>query len=98
MQDLYKEQYPLSNACGQLGKSFGCSNMLDVRLNITLCTDKTCTSFVTAGQSYQDYNCAPEEEHMQCPVDPEMQITATTHAHWYVLLHKYEEFVHVFLN
>ena len=37
------------------------------------------------GQSYQDYNCPAGEEHMQCPVDPNMQITATTHATWQVL-------------
>jgi hypothetical protein len=33
-------------------------------------------------QSYQDYNCPAGEEHLQCPVDPEMTITATTHATW----------------
>ena len=33
-------------------------------------------------QSYEDYNCPPGEEHMQCPVDPNMLITATTHATW----------------
>lgn len=35
------------------------------------------------GQSYQDYKCSPDEEHMQCDVDPEMQIVASTHAKWY---------------
>ncbi|EJK55173.1 hypothetical protein THAOC_25123 [Thalassiosira oceanica] len=35
------------------------------------------------GQSYQDYSCSPGEEHMQCQVDPTLQITATTHASWY---------------
>ena len=36
------------------------------------------------GQSYQDYNC-PEEEyrHMQCQVDPNMELKATTQASWY---------------
>ncbi|KAL7478358.1 hypothetical protein ACHAW6_004124, partial [Cyclotella cf. meneghiniana] len=53
VKDLYNDQYPLSNACGQLG------------------------------QSYQDYNCPAGEEHMQCSIDPTMQITATTHATWY---------------
>ncbi|KAL3786230.1 hypothetical protein HJC23_002481, partial [Cyclotella cryptica] len=52
-KDLYNDQYPLSNACGQLG------------------------------QSYQDYNCAAGEQHMQCSIEPMMQITATTHATWY---------------
>ncbi|KAL7509036.1 hypothetical protein ACHAXN_008233 [Cyclotella atomus] len=35
------------------------------------------------GQSYQDYNCPAGEKHFQCAVDPEMTITATTHASWY---------------
>jgi len=35
------------------------------------------------GQSYQDYECAAGEEHMQCAVDPDMTITATTNAKWY---------------
>ena len=34
-------------------------------------------------QSYQDYECSPGEEHMQCKVDPNMSIKATTHATWY---------------
>jgi len=34
-------------------------------------------------QSYQDYHCAPEEAHMECPVDPNMQITAVTNAKWW---------------
>ena len=48
------------------------------------------------GQSYQDYNCPAGQEHMQCPVDPEMQITATTHATWYVFVKK-QSFVYVYL-
>lgn len=35
------------------------------------------------GQSYQDYHCSDEEKHMECPVDPEMTITAVTHAKWW---------------
>jgi hypothetical protein len=35
------------------------------------------------GQSYQDYHCSEEEKHMECPVDPDMQITAVTHAKWW---------------
>ena len=35
------------------------------------------------GQSYQDYHCSEEEKHMECPVDPNMSITAVTHARWY---------------
>lgn len=35
------------------------------------------------GQSYQDYQCSGADAHMQCEVDPEMQILATTHAKWY---------------
>ena len=35
------------------------------------------------GQSYQDYHCSEEEKHMECPVDPNMSITAVTHAKWY---------------
>ena len=35
------------------------------------------------GQSYQDYHCPEGEEHMECPVDKNMKITATTHAKWY---------------
>ena len=35
------------------------------------------------GQSYQDYNCPDEYIHMQCQVDPNMEITATTQASWY---------------
>lgn len=51
--DVVDSQYPLSNACGQLG------------------------------QSYQDYHCSPEEAHMECEVDPNQSLTATTHAQWY---------------
>lgn len=35
------------------------------------------------GQSYQDYHCPPGEEHMECPIDPEMTITAVTNARWW---------------
>ena len=35
------------------------------------------------GQSYQDYHCSDEEAHMECPVDPNMEITAVTHAKWW---------------
>ena len=35
------------------------------------------------GQSYQDYHCPAHEKHMECPVDPNMEITAVTHATWY---------------
>ena len=35
------------------------------------------------GQSYQDYHCAANEKHMECPVDPNMEIKAITHATWY---------------
>lgn len=44
------------------------------------------------GQSYQDYHCPAHEKHMECDVDPKMEITAITHATWYgapgVLLEK----------
>ena len=32
------------------------------------------------GQSYQDYHCSPEEQHMECDVDPQMSIKGVTHA------------------
>lgn len=32
------------------------------------------------GQSYQDYHCSEAEKHMECEVDPQMTITAVTHA------------------
>ncbi len=35
------------------------------------------------GQSYQDYTCEADEEYMQCNVDPNMQLTATTNSKWY---------------
>jgi len=35
------------------------------------------------GQSYQDYKCSAEEAHMECPVNPNMKIKATTNAKWY---------------
>ncbi len=35
------------------------------------------------GQSYQDYKCPAGEEDMACEIDPEMTLTATTHAKWY---------------
>ncbi len=35
------------------------------------------------GQSYQDYHCPDHEKHMECEVDPNMKITASTHAKWY---------------
>ncbi|KAL7533832.1 hypothetical protein ACHAXR_008669 [Thalassiosira sp. AJA248-18] len=35
------------------------------------------------GQSYQDYKCPKGEEHMECSVDDDMEIVATTHAKWY---------------
>ena len=34
-------------------------------------------------QSYQDYKCPADEEYLECPVDPDMTITATTNAKWY---------------
>jgi hypothetical protein len=34
-------------------------------------------------QSYQDYHCPDHEKHMECPVDPDMEITAVTHAKWF---------------
>lgn len=51
--DLVNGAYPLSNACGQLGQSYG------------------------------DYHCSEAEKHMECPVDPNMKITATTNAKWW---------------
>jgi hypothetical protein len=51
--DLVNNQYPLSNACGQLG------------------------------QSYQDYQCPDHERHMECELDPSMEIVAATNAKWY---------------
>jgi hypothetical protein len=44
-----------------------------------------CINFIQIlfkGQSYQEYTCPAGEEHMQYPVDPNMQITAATHATW----------------
>ena len=35
------------------------------------------------GQSYQDYHCSEAEKHMECPVDKNMEITATTNAKWW---------------
>lgn len=35
------------------------------------------------GQSYQDYHCPAGQEHMECEVDPDMVIRATTSATWY---------------
>jgi predicted chitinase len=35
------------------------------------------------GQSYQDYSCSAEEAHMQCEVDPNMEVMAMSHAKWY---------------
>jgi hypothetical protein len=35
------------------------------------------------GQSYQDYKCSESEAHMECPVNPNLEITATTNAMWY---------------
>jgi hypothetical protein len=35
------------------------------------------------GQSYQDYKCWGDQEHMACEVDPEMKLTATTQAKWW---------------
>jgi len=49
----------------------------------------TTTQYTTAnacgqlGQSYQDYKCSAEEAHMQCDVDTEMELVATTGAKWY---------------
>ena len=34
------------------------------------------------GQSYQDYKCSESEAHMECPVNPNLEITATTNAMW----------------
>jgi hypothetical protein len=38
------------------------------------------------GQSYQDYKCSESEAHMECPVNPNMEIRATTNAKWCVVL------------
>ena len=35
------------------------------------------------GQSYQDYKCSESEAHMECFVNPDMEIKATTNAKWY---------------
>jgi hypothetical protein len=35
------------------------------------------------GQSYQDYQCSAEDAHMQCKVDPNLELRATTHAQWF---------------
>jgi len=35
------------------------------------------------GQSYSNYKCSAAEAHMECPVDPDMEITATTNAKWW---------------
>ncbi len=35
------------------------------------------------GQSYQDYDCPEEYKHMQCDVDTDMALKATTQASWY---------------
>jgi len=35
------------------------------------------------GQAYQDYHCSEEEAHMECAVDPNMQITGVTNAKWW---------------
>lgn len=35
------------------------------------------------GQSYQDYKCSAAEAHMQCEVDPNMDIRATTNSKWW---------------
>ena len=35
------------------------------------------------GQSYQDYKCPESEAHMECPVNKDLEITATTNAKWY---------------
>lgn len=40
------------------------------------------TKQCTPTQQYSD-TCPAGEEHMQCEVDPNMRITATTHAEWY---------------
>jgi len=34
-------------------------------------------------QDYQDYHCSPKEAHMECPLDPNMRITAATNANWW---------------
>jgi len=34
-------------------------------------------------QSYQDYHCPEHEKHMECEVDNNMSLQATTHAKWY---------------
>lgn len=35
------------------------------------------------GQDYQDYHCPKGQEHMECEVDRNMEITGTTNAKWY---------------
>jgi hypothetical protein len=35
------------------------------------------------GQSYQDYKCSAAEAHMQCEVDPDMKVTASTNSKWW---------------
>mmetsp|Transcript_43344 Transcript_43344/g.77906 ORF Transcript_43344/g.77906 Transcript_43344/m.77906 type:complete len:815 (-) Transcript_43344:179-2623(-) len=35
------------------------------------------------GQSYENYECAEHEKHMECPVKKDMEITATTNAKWW---------------
>ena len=49
-----------------------------LRLRLT-----TETLLIRLGQSYQDYHCPVGEEHMECDVDPTMEITAVTTSKWY---------------
>jgi len=35
------------------------------------------------GQSYQDYKCSESDSYMECEVNKDMEITATTNAKWY---------------
>ena len=48
-------------------------------LSLSLCY----TYFFIHICSYQDYKCPKGEEHMECDVDPNMDIVAVTNAKWY---------------
>eukprot|EP00959_Pyramimonas_sp_CCMP1952_P234850 4906912-Pyramimonas_sp.AAC.1 len=88
--------YPASNACGQLGQSYQVRRLVQVHswmfgsvhrseppTHHFVANNALCLAPFLRHYSSQNYNCGPDDAHMQCEVDPDMEMRGTTHAKWY---------------
>lgn len=81
--DLIQGKYPLSNGTSPKLLYSQIKNIVLLQTNAHQSLDTSHLRTLACGQlgqSYQDYHCPEHEKHMECPVDKNMEITATTHA------------------